>query len=142
VEPEFRPTRTLLDDRWRDLGFDRLLPEERDFIILWWLEAEVFNGGFHQYFHNSSGDAAPEALVALEVLGAHTSARILRDALTELACEPFVRDTEQRRTHLMKLDRSIDRFDRVTDELQDLPEDFVSLAIARVKTAYEDNGVL
>jgi hypothetical protein len=33
------------------------------------------------------------------------------------------------------------RFDRVTDELQDLPEDFVSMAIARVKIAHEENGI-
>lgn len=141
MDPGFRSTRKLLEDRWRDLGFDRLLPEERNFIVVWWLEAEVLNGGFHQYFHNSSGDAAPEALAALEELGASTAAHVLREALAELQCHPYIRDTEERRKHLMSLSRSIERFDRVTNDLQELPEDFVSLAIARVKTAHEREGL-
>jgi hypothetical protein len=141
VEPEFRNTRALLENRWRDRGFDSLLPEERDFIVLWWLEVEVFNGGFHQYFFNSSGDGAPEALAALDTLGASTAARILRDALAELGSDPYIRDTETRRAHLRSLESSIARFDRVTGELQDLPDDFVTLAIARVKAAHEENGV-
>lgn len=141
MEPEFRETRALLEDRWRDQGFDRLLPEERDFIVLWWLEADVFNGGFHQYFFNSSGDGAPSALVALDALGAPLTAGILREALSQLACTPYISDTALRRKHLATLEHAWARFDPVTDRLQDLPEDFVSLAIERVKSAYEENGI-
>ncbi len=35
--------RDRLEDRWSRLGFNELLPEERDFILVWWLEAEVSN---------------------------------------------------------------------------------------------------
>ena len=138
---DFNASRAVLEGRWRTLGFDTLLPEERAFIVLWWLEAEVFNGGFHQYFFNSAGDAAPEALVALKSLGAVQTARVLADAIDLLGAVPYIRDNERRRKHLRALENSIERFDRVTDELQDLPEDFVSLAMDRVRQAYDDRKI-
>jgi hypothetical protein len=44
------------------------------------LEAEVNNGGLHQYFNNSSGDNASKAVLALETIGALNAADILRRA--------------------------------------------------------------
>ena len=35
------------------------------------LEAEINNGGFDQYFFNSAGDKAAEAINALEAIGAN-----------------------------------------------------------------------
>ncbi|MEQ9488551.1 MAG: DUF4375 domain-containing protein, partial [Alphaproteobacteria bacterium] len=54
-----------LESRWRDIGFDGLDPVEREAIALYWLEAEVMNGGFEQYFSNSSGDSVAEAIRGL-----------------------------------------------------------------------------
>ena len=45
------------------------------------LDAEVNNGGFHQYFSNSSGDYAHEALAGLLALGAGETARLLQQAI-------------------------------------------------------------
>jgi hypothetical protein len=36
----------VVHDRWGQLGFKRLLPEEQDYIMIWWLFAEVLNGSF------------------------------------------------------------------------------------------------
>jgi hypothetical protein len=44
------------------------------------LEAEVNNGGFDQYFFNSSGDDAAGALEALNEIGATRTAELLRGA--------------------------------------------------------------
>ena len=33
------------------------------------LEAEINNGGFHQYFYNSAGDNTAETIQALETIG-------------------------------------------------------------------------
>jgi len=45
------------------------------------LEDEVNNGGFHQYFFNSAGDNALDAVLALEHMGATYTANILRAAI-------------------------------------------------------------
>lgn len=39
--------------------------------IIWCLEAEVNNGGFNQYYFNSSGQFAPLTPDALQLVGAH-----------------------------------------------------------------------
>lgn len=48
---------------------------------VWWLEAEVNNGGFNQYFYNSSGQFAEEAYEACEGIGAHKTASIVQEAI-------------------------------------------------------------
>ncbi len=42
------------------------------------LEDEVNNGGFHQFFNNSSGDNTAETIQALEAIGATVVAEILK----------------------------------------------------------------
>lgn len=45
-----------------------------------YLEDEVSNGGFHQLFHNSSGDHTAEMICALETIEAFAMAEIVRRA--------------------------------------------------------------
>jgi len=54
---------------------------ERGFRCVWELEAEVNNGGFSQYFLNSSGRHAAEAPDALRAIGAVHAAGIAEAAL-------------------------------------------------------------
>ena len=44
-------------------------------------EDEVNNGGFHQFFYNSSGDDTAETIQALEIIGADKMADILMRAV-------------------------------------------------------------
>ena len=45
------------------------------------LEAEVNNGGFHQFFFNSSGELVPQTLHALTEIGAPITRRLLQRAV-------------------------------------------------------------
>lgn len=74
---------------WRDLcsrtcdtslGFETLTESEKLFFSLNVLIGEVFNGGFEQYFTNSSGDHFEYAVKAVELLGDHKSVEIVSDA--------------------------------------------------------------
>lgn len=51
------------------------------------LEQEVLNGGFHQYFYNSSGQLAVETVEDLERIGAVRHADVLRKAIEQLGAE-------------------------------------------------------
>jgi hypothetical protein len=53
---------------------------ERTFACVWQLEAEINNGGFAQYYSNTSGDLATETPAALDAIGARQTANIVRDA--------------------------------------------------------------
>jgi hypothetical protein len=54
---------------------------EKDIVYIESLEREVNNGGFDQFFFNSSGDTAHETVAALERIGARATAEILKQAI-------------------------------------------------------------
>lgn len=54
--------------------------ENQVYFVVKILIAEVFNGGFDQYFHNSSGDYYAETIQALKVLQAFESLKLLESA--------------------------------------------------------------
>src|SRR5262245_4792479 len=59
----------------------RLSDTERRLLAAYWLEAEVNNGGFDQYFFNSAGDNAEAALAGLKDMGAAGAAGLLERAM-------------------------------------------------------------
>jgi hypothetical protein len=65
-----------------DLGsFDIMNPMERALIGTWELMNEVYNGGFMQYFHNSSRARAKSMASVLRSFGAQRAADMLASAL-------------------------------------------------------------
>jgi hypothetical protein len=58
-----------------------LPPGVRAIYTTWLVDAEVNAGGFHQYFFNSSGQYAGDALAGYELLGAEEYAGIMRSAI-------------------------------------------------------------
>ncbi len=130
-------------DRWRELGFDNLLPEEKDYIMIWWLHAEVNNGSFHQYFSNETGDHALQALDGLKKCGATVGARLLQEAMDLF--QPYggyTRDWDVRNDRLAQLNAQFeDPFGQVTIAFYHSKEPMLNLALKRVKDAYKENGV-
>jgi hypothetical protein len=61
-----------------DVG--RLDEIDRLLVTIWGLEADVNNGGFDQYYFNSSGDQSRFAPDALRAIGAHQMADIVSQA--------------------------------------------------------------
>jgi len=66
-----------LATRWDNVPYDGLGSAEQVFRSIWELEAEVNNGGFPQYFENSSGRIAPYAEAALRAIAATRAADIV-----------------------------------------------------------------
>ena len=64
----------------RDLSV--LTPAERAVYITQTLEMEVNNGGFSQFFYNSSGDYANELVSAFHAIGANATANICLRAVS------------------------------------------------------------
>lgn len=69
-----------LVDRVSGAGFDALPEVEKRYFAVGCLDGEVFNGGFHQFFSNSSGEYYAHAVAGLEDLGAAHSLELLRRA--------------------------------------------------------------
>lgn len=60
------------------------------------LEREVNNGGFHQFFFNSSGDHSDETVGALEAIGAMKTADLLRSSIAKFPGGTVPRDQDDR----------------------------------------------
>jgi len=65
---------------WGD-NLERLTEPQKIFYFNQNLEREINNGGFCQYFYNSSGDFAHEAILSLRTIGANKTADILQEAI-------------------------------------------------------------
>ncbi len=63
------------------VAFDELNPAEQSLLGTWELANEVYNGGFMQYFHNSSRDHARPMVGVLRSFDAHDAASILEVAI-------------------------------------------------------------
>lgn len=46
-----------------------------------WCQSEVCNGGFHQFFYNSTGVLAPEAVTGFRAIGMTTCASLIKEAM-------------------------------------------------------------
>lgn len=90
-------------------NMDALTPEERIFFITQWLETEVNNGGFSQFFFNSSGNFSAELVDAFTAIGAVKTAAICQQALDAFG-QALPADCEERRKLLDKIE---------TDEIDD-----------------------
>ncbi len=72
---------TVFDEDGREWHVDRLSAESRLVYLLWIFGGEIDNGGFDQFFTNSSGNHAAEVVSGLETIGAADSHRFLLRAM-------------------------------------------------------------
>lgn len=135
-----------LRERWEKLGIDALLPPEQRYIALYWLVGDVMNGGFHQYFSNSSGDLAPLALQGLKEVGASKTLNILEHAMAVFPPGAYSSNRERREEGLKAISTDIEvqigAFDAVSNAFQAISdEDCHGMMLDRLATLYSSNGV-
>jgi len=73
-------------------------------------EQEVCNGGFNQFFSNSTGVLAPEALEGFQAVGQHEVASVLHQAMTAFGSE-YLRERNARQKMLQSFTK--DHFDEL-----------------------------
>jgi len=121
--------------RFDAANFETLSERDQILVAIWCLEGDVNNGGFDQYFLNSSGDLAWFAPLALRRIGAARMAAIVEEANAEFGpdgpprpraarMELVRRLTDSQKARLDALDR---RFYEYPDDLSRLLCDFLGL---------------
>ncbi|MBO5042609.1 MAG: DMP19 family protein [Clostridia bacterium] len=111
-------------------AMEKLNEHERLFYITQTLEQEVNNGGFSQYFYNSSGNFANEMVDAFTRIGALKTAEICKKAVAVFNGQVPV-DRDERENLLESLDCE-DIFDECDNAFYDYEDDLEALNYAYV----------
>ena len=77
-------------------NMDKLTEPQEQFYYNQCLEREINNGGFNQYFINSSGDFAHQTIQSLIAIGANTTADILQKAINQFPDKKVPQDRDER----------------------------------------------
>ena len=87
----------------------------------YWPQAEILNGGLSQFFGNSAGVLAPEAVEAYKILGMPLLAAALQGAMDWFGA-PYPRERESREARLEEFAASheFDPFDAMDDKVVEL----------------------
>jgi hypothetical protein len=95
IEPAFESVNICAEPDEFVRQFSSLRPTVGHVFAAHWCQGEVCNGGFHQFFFNSAGVLAPEALRAFKELGLVEWADLL-DAAMRLLGTPYPRQLQAR----------------------------------------------
>jgi len=79
-DPQRELWKWLVGEAQTDPGLGSLSETQRHYFAVGVLEGEIYNGGFDQFFSNSTGAYYALAIEGLEKLKAETSLRLLQDA--------------------------------------------------------------
>ncbi len=113
----------LVWKRFQVKGFNGLTRQEQVVHCVWWLEAEVNNGGFHQFFSNSAGDLTEQTLEALDAIGAQKTKLLLQRAIGTAFGETAPPSIRKDRNRLLDRDTEAEE-GRLFDELSELDTAF------------------
>ena len=86
-------------------------------------EGEVNNGGFHQFFGNSTGNETAEIIQALETIGAAKAAGIVKKAAGKFPGGMPPKDRKARNLLLHRIDPEIQIFDALDNQFYSRPYD-------------------
>lgn len=103
-------------------ALDALSTGFRAVYSTWWVEAEVNNGGFNQYFWNSSGAFASDAVAGFDLIGLPRLARLMERAIA-------IRDEDAHKLGRFKDRGTLEAFSEsyVNNRLNELDREFGTL---------------
>ena len=115
-------------------GFAGLTSGEKIFLCVWSLIGEVDNGGFEQYYWNSSGDHAVEAVESLATIGAHHTSKIVREGNAIFGEFGPTSDWDERHDQMeSQPDRVVEEFERLDEMFGEEVDDLTALLAAYVE---------
>jgi len=103
------------------------------------LEREVNNGGFYQYYYNSSGDFAHETIDSLKAIGANKTAEIVKIANDQFPEMKVPKDRVERQNILDQIKEKADEiWEELTQKFFKYEDDLNSLNMNYIKKNIRD----
>ena len=123
-------------------NMEKLTTPEKNFLFVENLLREVNNGGFNQWFFNSSGDHAHETLIALKNIGAIKMADIVEKAISFWPGAKVPKDELARRDILEEISDTADpewnKLDNMFYSGKDDLDDYQELLLGYVRKNKEN----
>lgn len=105
-------------------GWESLTEIEKIFCVVNDIEREVYNGGFDQFFYNSSGDFSSNSVEYLVKLGAMETAKIVQKAISFFPNSKPAGDQERRWEQLGRIEnKAAPTWEELDNEFYGLEED-------------------
>ena len=125
---------TTVFERAEANGFESLAGPERVLFSVWSATGQIENGGFDQFFFNSSGDYALEAVSAFRAIGATAKADVIEHAVNLFpdSAPPRDRDERQRALDAIQNEVGDDVFERLDNAYYAVREDVDAMLAAYV----------
>jgi hypothetical protein len=114
-------------------NFSNLNEFEKTFIYLDVLEDSVTNGGFIQFFFNSSGQFTHEVFQAYLAIKAENTVDILTKAIYLFPEIPVPKNLRIRQQILMEKDTNIDLWDELDTQFYKYEDNIISLTLEYVR---------
>lgn len=106
---------------------------QRTFLFVGNLEREINNGGFKQFYFNSSGDFSQETVDALLLVGAKKTAEILKKANSEFKSGIIPKDRTERQNVLKEIQKiAQENWNKYDSEFYEYHENLTELLISYV----------
>ncbi|MGE0087158.1 MAG: DMP19 family protein [Desulfococcaceae bacterium] len=111
---------------------------QKNFYYNQCIEREINNGGFSQFYSNSSGDFAHEVIVSLKAVGADKTAETVLKANGLFPDGKVPKDREKRQEILEKIEENAsDKWGELEEKFMAYEEDLNSLNMAYIKNNKE-----
>jgi hypothetical protein len=139
--------RTWVTRRVKALGFNSLIPEERDFHLIREFHYRLYNGDFDHLFRSKTGNRVPEVIEILTRIGATDTVAIVNEAMEPLGT-PYPTAQSKRLKVCNRLSNSGGEWSEYETDLQelhhrylDLEESCLDLAAEAVADAFRRRGM-
>ncbi len=118
---------------------EKLTEAQKTFYYNQCLEREVNNGGFNQYFYNSSGDYSHETIEALKAIGANRTSSILQKAISQFPNKLAPKDRDERIALLQQIENfANEKWDELDKEFYKYEDNLNELNIEFIKRNKND----
>ena len=133
--PDLALIKVVIDKIWNWVDFyedyascrrqlAELTPGQRAILATGWCEAEVNNGGFWQFFVNSSGMLGPEALEGFRLVGMPKRADMLARAIALAGFDPYPRERAERAGRMPEDEDDLDpQWEKIGDTFFEVEQD-------------------
>ncbi|MCG1036095.1 DMP19 family protein [Polaribacter sargassicola] len=112
---------------------EKLNSSQQTFLFVENLEREINNGGFNQFYFNSSGDFCLETVNALLEIGAKKTAEIVKKANSEFKEEIVTKDRTKRQNQLELIKKNAeDNWSKYNSEFYEYQDNLTELLIVFV----------